>query len=342
MPMQDVRNTMIRPRTGIPVTALCVASAFLGSCGEREKERPRRLPREAGVIAFVGAGRDDAIWAALRAGAQRFDRESGRYEVRYEAPEIVSSDRQVALIHSLADPSLRGLCVQVIDPKGIVPALERARRSGARIITIGPRVIGTTVDGQVVNDEQQAGHALAEATRRAVGPGGAVMLLHNGDDDLVTRDRYRAYQDAIRTYPQVEVWADVDCGGSPATARSEIIDRSKRFPSVAAWVSIAAWPLMNWPRGTATAPSLPPGCRIVTCGAEPQVWPHIESGLCPYVVGFDYGEAGARAMEFCQVAIQATVPQSREYLIPVRIISAENLEDYKRDWTRWATPPPPP
>jgi ABC-type sugar transport system substrate-binding protein len=318
-----------------------MASVLLASCDGPSPDRSRRLPKETGFMVFVGAGPDDTLWPVLRASAQRFDRASGRYEVRYETPPITSSDKQVALIQSLASPSLRGICVQVVDSRGLVPALNRVQQSGTRIITIGDRVEGVAVDGHVGVNEDEVGRALAEATARCLDSRGAVMVLHGGDRSTAMRDRYRAFQDAARTYRQVEVWNSIDYGGSPMSARQAIVSWSSRYPSLSAWVSMAPWPVMNGPASSETRPSLPAGCKIITCMAEPSLWPHVESGLCPYAVAFDYGEAGAKAMDLCQVAMQSTMHQPRGYAIPVRIISAASLEEYKRDWARWATPPPP-
>jgi ABC-type sugar transport system substrate-binding protein len=332
------------------IAIACAALSLLPACENDSQPgvggtRYRRIPTGAGYIAFIGAGQDDPLWPVLRAGAERFEREQGLIEVRYAAPPIVSPDQQATLIRSLTTPTLRGLCVQVIDPDSLGPVLDRARQNGAAIVTMGRRANYSPIHGNVGYDEEAIGRALADATVRYLKSRGAIMILHEGQKDRPMRRRYGAFMEAIEPVLGIERWAEIDCQGDPYRAREEIRARSERFPGLSAWVSLAPWPLLAWSPSSATASApaspLPDGCKLITCGAEPTVWPFLESGLCPIVVGFDYHDMGAKALQFCQAATEGGVITPREYTVPVRMVTPTNLAEYKRDWAVWAAPPAP-
>ena len=96
------------------------------------------------------------------------------------------------------------------------------------------------------------------------------------------------------------------------------------------------WPVQAW--APEVAP-LPAGCRLITCPADPAIWPLIESGLCPAAVGFNYYEMGAKALQFCQIATLAETHSHREYHAPTRLVYPGNLAEYRRDWASWAARP---
>lgn len=315
----------------------CVAA--LCSCRDSGPVEKAPVRKEPGLIAFIGAGRDDPLWPLLRAGAQRFEREYGRIEVRYDAPAIVSAEQQARLIQSLIHSSLRGLCVQVVAGAPLEPVFARVVQSGGQIITMCRRTDLPNVAGHVGYDDEAAGRALAEETVRYLNGQGTIMLLHEGQRDPAMRVRFRAFEEAIRRHPRVERLADTDCGGDPLLARRQIADFFARYPRLSAWVSLAPWPLLEGATERAGASALPAGCRLIPCGAEPATWPYIESGACPVAVGFAYHDAGFTALQFCQAAARSPGSGAREYTIPIRVVTPASLEEYRRDWAVWAAAP---
>ncbi len=335
-----MRGGLVYQRCGVVLAVLvCLGSGCDNEAQREARSRYRRIPPSEGFIAFVGTGQDDPLWPVLRAGAERFDREFGWIHVRYEAPRIASAEQQMALIRSLADSKLRGLCVQAIDPEAMVPVLEYVVRKGGRIVTMMRKVPYGKIDGHVGCDEAVVGRSLADAVVRSLRSQGTVMALHAGDRDAAMRTRYNAFREAMQPFRSIELLAENDCGGDPFRARREIASLSARYPRLSAWVSPAPWPLEHW---TSTGPDdspLPPGCRLITCGAEPPMWKYIENGTCPAVVGIVCHDLGFKALEFCQGALDAPSPGGREYLAPVRVITIENLEQYKHDWSVWTASP---
>lgn len=325
---------MLRTRVRTDLAAVVLGLTTCTACKQEPSKALSEVPREPGFIAFVGASETDPVWPLLRASAERFDRTQNRIEVRYLAPDTATPDRQVRLVRDLVGPKLRGLCIQPLDAAALRPVLDSVRRRGAPIVTMLRPVDEFDVEGYVGVDESAAGRELAAATARLLGGKGHIMVIQAGDGDPAMKARQEAFRDAIRDATGIEVWASIDCGGDPAAARSELVARSARFPSISAWVSLAPWPLFDT---SASDEALPAGLRLVTCGAEPRLWPFIESGVCAAVVAFDYQDAGARALEFCLQATTADHPTLRRYTLPIRVVTPADLAAYRKAWGAWAS-----
>ncbi len=299
------------------------------------------MPKGQGYVAFIGAGQDDPVWPILRAGAERFIRDFGAIEVRYAAPGIDSPGQQIEVIRSLSRPLLRGLCIQVIEPEPLCPVFDELAKSGVRIVTVMRPVVHPAVDGHVGYDDaaigRELGNLVVQHLPRPRPPAvPTIMILHEGRRSRAMRERYDACLDALSREPSIERRGSADCGGDPVRARAEIASAAVRFPQLSGWVALEPWPVRAWsPDGDRKSP-LPEGCVLITCGAEPALWPYIESNVCPAVVGFDYGDAGFMAMQFCQGAIQSSEERGRLYPVPIRVVTAATLARYKQDWAAWS------
>ena len=319
----------------IILSGIVLVSCFVGGC-EKQQPVPATQPvraKRSGMIAFIGAAKTDPIWPILQAGAKRFEQEQGVFEVRYDAPDVVSSDRQVALIRSLAGPSLRGICVQVIDPLGIRPALEQVKLYGGVIVTMMQKVEGIDLGGHVGYDDAAVGESLARLTIQALDGKGAIMVLHGNRNRAAMIERRKAFDDVLSGVHGIERWADVDCEGNPSDARREIADRTARYPRLSMWVSLGPWPFQNCP---ADETPIPKGQKIVLVSPGPEAWPYLKSGVCEAAVAFQYHEAGMYALQYCQTAAMTSTNTPREYRIPIRILNPSNVDEYASDWAFWA------
>lgn len=318
----------------VPATIVIVACGCEQS--PQATTQPKR-PKYDGTIAFVGAGPNDPIWPILRSGAKRFEQEQGVFDVRYVVPEAATSDSQAAAIRSLISPSLRGLCVQVINPQGLKPVLMAARQQGAVVITMLQEVEGIDRGGHVGYDDVKIGETLAQLTNRHLGGKGAIMVLHAGRKTRNQINRYKAFNDELSKYREIERWADIDCNGAPTVARREMAERTARYPRLSAWVSLGAWPLQQCLDGQSPIPA---GQKIILDSPGSEAWSYIQSGVCPAAVAYNYHEAGMYAMQYCQTAVFAKSESVREYLVPIQTLTAANLDGYMKDWAFWSSAEP--
>jgi ABC-type sugar transport system substrate-binding protein len=308
-----------------------VLGLAVAACDEVPRQR-YRLPEDAGFVAFVGAGENDPLWPILRAGAQRFDRHLGRYHVKYAAPVTPTPERQVELIRSMIGPRMRALCVHLLDREVAGPLFTEVRKNGGIVVTMVTETESDLVTGHCGYDEAEIGAALADATVRYLNDAGAVMVLYRAEGTAAQAARYKAFKEQIR-FSHVERWAELDCGGDAARARAIIRERSARYPRLGAWVSMEPWPFQAW----GTESGLPDGCRVITCGAGPTVWPRVASGACVAAVGSNYYDLGYMALQFAQNEIESPSPYPRRYTVPIRMVYPSNLDAYKKDWAFWAT-----
>jgi ABC-type sugar transport system substrate-binding protein len=291
-----------------------------------------RLKRRPEVIAFVGAARRDPLWPVLRASGEQYGRDLCSMEVRFLCPSGDSPQDQIDLLRSLDGPTLQGLCIQINNIAAVEPTLRRLHKRGMRIVSMVQPAPQDIRVAHVGFDEAAIGRALAQATARAIRDRGTIMLLHAGLEHPVYGPRLIGFEQEFSARHRIKVLASIDCRMDPLQARSIIRERSKRFPRLSAWVSLADWPLQGL--GLADDP-LPAGCRFITFGGSPPHWPLIRNGTSPAIVAANYREMGAKAIQYCEVAIRNPTHFEERYAAPLRTIWSTNLDAYIKDWSSW-------
>jgi ABC-type sugar transport system substrate-binding protein len=320
--------------SGTVLLAWLAFTAGLAGC-KPETPAAASLPVRK-YIAFVGSGADDPLWPVLRSGAERFPGEPGHLAVRFLAPQTRSPQEQVRLLRGMVgDLNLRGLCVQVSDPEALVGVLEEMTTHGVSVVSMVrdvPKECRTAFCGV---DEADVGRALAGAVAEAVGGEGNIMVLVSGLDDPVYSRRLEAFRTEIRLQPDIYVLDYVECHADGVTARHELREGSRRFPSLAAWVMMDNWAFRGWDEAE---PLVGAGCRLIAVDPLPEVCKYLESGLCFALVGGQYGDIGYEAMRDCHLAIGSPRLVRLESLVPALIVRGSDLEEYRDQWRRWTEP----
>ena len=329
----------LHARPGRVAWALLAPLLLTGAC-DRSSPRsatgtsPSGPTAEQALIAFVGAGEADPLWPVLEAGAQRYADASAAVRIQCFSPARSSPQAQIETLRSLRRAGLRGLCVRVTDADALLPTLKQLHNRGIPIVSMIQPISRDIRAGHVGLNEAEIGKALADATLEVLDGGGSIALLHAGYEHPVYGPRRIAFEQEIRFQPEIRVFTKKDCGADPAKAREIMRTYSKRFPRLSAWVALGDWPLLDG--GTDGDLGLQPGCRFVTFGGTPRQWPLIERGISTRIVAADYGELGARAVQYCEVALGEPSRFEKLYEAPLRIIRPADLDAYKADWHRWS------
>jgi ABC-type sugar transport system substrate-binding protein len=309
-------------------------SAWGGGCKNAGQEPGPQPPQD--FIAFVGAGAADPLWPILRNGAERFPGGRRRLGTRFLTPPIASPQEQVGLIRGLlGDLRLKGLCVQVIDPQALISVLEEAAIHGVPVVTMIRDVPAHLRIAYCGVDQADIGRKLADATYEALDGKGNVEVLVSTMSDPYYAKRLRAFQTQIGRWSGIHILAYAECHGDSVAARRELRNRSRRYPSIRAWVMLDNWAFNGW---NASQPLVPKRCRVIAVDPFPANWKRLESGECYALIGGEYGEIGYEAMRRCHLAVGSPVRHEMESLVPALLIRASELADFRIRWTLWSSP----
>ena len=303
-------------------------------CSPSNDASPPSVSR--GFIGVLGAGRDDPFWPVLCSSALRSKPELGATGLVVAAPETASVSGQMRLVDRMRRDGMRGLCIQVIDPAATEPLLRRLINEGVAVVTMMQPVPGLEPNMHCGLDELRMGESMADLVAEALHERGTVAVLHANSVLPYSHERYQAFIARMRTFAQLTILREFDCGGDPVRARETMQQCMERYPRLNAWVALDNWPL----RGLKSSPLLPATCKLVTADPNPLVWDALADGRCHAMVGAAYDEIAPQAVERCATALQGKMVRWTTYFARPRPIWAANFHAYKLDWIKWCSTRP--
>lgn len=242
-------------------------------------------------------------------------------------PEL-DQERQNQQIQDLLEEGIDLLVVTPVEREGVLPALEQVRRAGIPIIVVDtPTPDYNYADCTIWSDNYDAGAQCAKDLMRRRDE--ATILLLEHDVAKSARDRIQGFLDTIDGNDRYKVMARIECWGQLEIA----------MPETAAFLDqhgpVDAIMALNDPSALGALEALESrgqlgGTLVYGVDGTPEAKALIQDGLMTataaqsvYRLGDLVGEAAYRILN--------GEPVEREVVIPVELITAENLADYNVD-----------
>lgn len=318
-------------------TSIALATSICAGGCERQSNPSGPPPADdaPAILILIGHQPRDPQWTGIVGGAERTASHYPNLTVRDLTPPLGSLAGQRPLINQAVAKGADLIAVHTggSDPEPLPVAWLQGK--GVRLITFGavqpqtdgaaPHVAVGLVDGV---------ERLAESLPTLMGDSRSFVLLHAGgrsevDDRCLSRfNREITRQERLRQLTQRSV---VNHNKPPGALVREMLEQFRAAPMVVA-LDPAPW--------VGPAPlRLPPEVRFVTISAAPALWPYVRQGQAAALVGPIDGEIGQQVVEIAAQMVLDSDDVPRYRLVPVELVTAENLDDFERRYRRAADLP---
>lgn len=265
-------------------------------------------------------------------GAEAKARELGGSGVKFSALSAnYDLNQQTNQIEDFIASKVDLLLLNAADTRGIAPAVRRARAAGIIVVAVDVAAEGG-VSATVMSDNVQAGRLAAGFVVDKLGGKGRVVII-NGPPVSAVTDRVAGAESVFRQNPGITILSrDQNAGGNRMGGMSVMTDLLTAFPQVDAVFAI------NDPTGLGAALALRQARRddVFVVGVDGA--PDAEKALRDPKNAFlataaqDPFAMAAKAVEVGYELLQGRPPASDPLLVPVTLITRENVERYQ-GWT---------
>jgi ribose transport system substrate-binding protein len=252
----------------------------------------------------------------------KFQSESSNYDVNNQTNQM---DNFVASGANL-------ILLNAADSKGIAPAVMRAKTAGVTVVAVDVGAEGG-VDATVTSNNKQAGQLDGKfVADRLKGKGNIVIV--NGPPVTAVTDRVAGFLEEIKKSPGIKILSqDQNAGGSRDGGLRVMTDLLTAFPKIDAVFAI------NDPTAIGCDLAAKQAQRkdffIVGVDGAPDVVPSLkdkDSLIAASAAQDPYTMAG-KAVEIGNDVMNGKKPAQELTLIPVDLITKENVDQYK-GWTK--------
>jgi len=160
----------------------------------------------AETIATFTRNPSNPILRGVRTGSEIAAKALG-FETVHFIPRSESPAEQLGLVDEVVRNKPDALVLAPFDPKAMIPGVEKLKAAGIPVTNVNERLAGGDVVAYVGTDDYQLALATARYLLDAMGKKGNVVILEGPDNLPTSIARVKAYNDAVKQYPDVKLVA---------------------------------------------------------------------------------------------------------------------------------------
>ncbi|MFC3107272.1 sugar ABC transporter substrate-binding protein [Undibacterium arcticum] len=149
----------------------------------------------------------DPHFALVHAGVDAAAKQLGATVTHYAPTRPNNLGEQLSQLEDVIVKKPDALVFMAIDPRGVVPAIEKVNGSGIPVINYNDRVAAGKFASVVVADDYNLGLDVARYLLRSIGGKGNVIILEGVKGSTTSDERVRGFHKALTEFPNVKVLA---------------------------------------------------------------------------------------------------------------------------------------
>ena len=242
----------------------------------------------------------------------------------------LDSVKQQEEIYDLIDLGVKALIITPVDWKAIEPALRKAKGQGIAIVIVDSNVYDDElVDCTVVSDNYEAGVQCAEELMKQQESARIVVLKHSVAKSSI--DRTAGFEETLKKNPNYTIVERVECNGQlevAMPAMEKVLDTGVAFDTIFA---------LNDPSALGAMAALEEkncleGIEVYSVDGSPEGKAMVKEGMMEATSAQFPTEIGRMAAERMYDILTGKMVET-EILVPVTLVTSENIGDYEID--RW-------
>ncbi len=296
-----VRNRITVART-LAAAGLIAATAFAPGVAVAAGER----------LAAFYKNQVDPHFALVRAGVEAAAKDAGAGAVTHYAPTRPNNlAEQLSEIEDVTVKRPDAILFMAVDPRGVVPAIEKVNAAGIPLVNYNDRVQGGKFVTYVAADDFNLGLEAGRYLLRSLGGKGNVVIIEGVKGATTSDDRVRGFRKALEEFPGVKLLASQPANYQRLQALQVTENLIQSNPSIDG--VLAAADVMAFGAIEALEAAGRKSTKVVGIGGVPESIEAIKAGRLLATAEFNGYKMGC-------LATQAAVRYLRKEPIPPQIV----------------------
>lgn len=242
----------------------------------------------------------------------------------------LDEERQREQISRMLDEGIDLLVVTPVDWESLTPVLERAKAEGVYVVVLDTNVQDEElVDCTITSDNYPAGQIVGEYFLDRHEEAKVVVMTHEATRS--GQDRVQGFLDAVQGQDGIQIVGKIECEGQQEIAMpgmEEFIRGGVEFDNVFCLNDLASVGVV----AALDAAGMTDQVEVYGVDGSPDAKALISEGMMEATAAQFPTEIGRRAADAIYELLAGRVPE-RDILIPVELITRENVEEFGVD--RW-------
>ncbi len=283
-------------------------------------------------FAVIPKALDIPVFNYAKIGADRAAAEFGDVEVLWNAPASADQLKQKEILESYITQKVDGIAISSLNGDFLRETIDRAVDSGIPVITWDSDAPTSKRIAFYGVDDLASGRILGEEAIKLINGKGKVALITSmGAANL--ENRLKGVREALAKAPGIEVVETYDIKEDAIRCAEIIATGGRRYPDLAAWVSVGGWPVFTRNALTSVDPSK---TKVISFDTVSPALDLLREGKVQVLLGQKYFGWGSESVRLLRDIKQGKRPPTAIIDSGVDIVTKENVDAYEQQWKKMA------
>jgi ribose transport system substrate-binding protein len=307
---------------------LLVLLISVAGCGRDQSSSGGSKPRLR--FAVIPKALDIPVFNYARTGAERAAAELGNVEVLWNAPETGDQLKQKEILESFITQRVDGIAISSLNGDFLTDTINRAIDAGIPVITWDSDAPKSKRIAFYGVDDYASGKIMGEqAIKMLDGKGKVALITSLGAANL--QARLQGVRDALAKAPGIEIVEVYDIKEDTVRCAEILSTGSRRYPDLAAWISVGGWPVFTRNALDAVDPSK---TKVISFDTIPPAPELLKAGKVQVLLGQKYFGWGSESVKLLADIKAGKMPPSPIIDSGVDVVTRENVDQYLEQWKK--------
>jgi ribose transport system substrate-binding protein len=300
------------------------------SCGAGQPEGQATTAKPVLRFAVIPKALDIPVFNYAKIGAERTAKEIGGIEVLWNAPVSADQLKQKEILESYITQRVDGIAISALNGDFLTETINRAIDAGIPVVTWDSDAPNSKRMAFYGVDDRASGIILGEQTIKLLdGKGKVAIITSMGATNL--QNRLDGAREALAKAPGIEVVEVFDIKEDVIRTGEIIASGGRRYPDLAAWVSVGGWPVFT---RNATATVDPAKTKVISFDTIDPALDLLREGKVQVLLGQKYFGWGSESIRLLHDIKNGKMPASTVIDSGVDVVTKDNVEQYAEQWKR--------
>jgi ribose transport system substrate-binding protein len=281
-------------------------------------------------FAIIPKALDIPVFNYAKLGAERAATEYGDVEVLWNAPASADQLKQKEILESYITQRVDGIAISSLNGEFLKETINHAIDAGIPVTTWDSDAPTSKRIAFYGVDDLASGRILGEQAIKLIdGKGKVALITSMGAANL--ENRLKGVREALAKAPGITVVETYDIKEDAIRCAEIIASGSRRYPDLAAWISVGGWPVFT---RNALASVDPSKTKVISFDTVSPALDILRDGKVQVLLGQKYFGWGSESVRLLRDIKQGKNPRAAIIDSGVDIVTKDNVDAYEQQWKK--------
>ena len=283
-------------------------------------------------FAIIPKALDIPVFNYAKLGAERAAAQFGDVEVLWNAPASADQLKQKEILESYITQRVDGIAISALNGDFLTDTINRAIEAGIPVVTWDSDAPASKRIAFYGVDDLTSGRIMGEeAIKLLDGKGKVAIITSLGAANL--QSRLNGVKEALAKAPGIEVVEVYDIKEDVIRCAEIIATGSRRYPDLAAWISVGGWPVFT---RNALAGVDSSKTKVISFDTISPALDLLREGKVQVLLGQKYFGWGSESVRLLREIRNGRRPAAPIIDSGVDVVTSQNVDAYEQQWKAMA------